>query len=78
MILRLSHHFDAHKKYYEPLHCIFLAEVIVFVSFYQLEKTASKVYEKTVTEPIGKVSERVRKEFINTFEQYLEEKGLGD
>jgi DNA-binding transcriptional MerR regulator len=42
----------------------------------KLEATAAELYEKTVIEPIGKASERVRKEFTNTFEKYLKEKGL--
>jgi len=42
----------------------------------KLEATAAELYEKTVIEPIGKASERVRKEFANTFEKYLKEKGL--
>ena len=42
----------------------------------KLEQTAFELYEKTVIEPIGKASERVRKEFINSFERYLKEKGL--
>lgn len=42
----------------------------------KLEETAFELYEKTVIEPIGKASERVRKEFINSFERYLKEKGL--
>lgn len=42
----------------------------------KLEETAFELYEKTVIEPIGKASERVRKEFINSFERYLREKGL--
>jgi len=41
-----------------------------------LEATAFELYEKTVIEPIGKASERVRKEFINSFEKYLKDKGL--
>ena len=43
-----------------------------------LEATAAEIYEKTVTEPIGKASERVRKEFINSFEKYLKDKGIGN
>ncbi len=42
----------------------------------KLEATAFELYEKTVIEPIGKASERVRKEFINSFEKYLKDKGL--
>ncbi|MEE8044731.1 MAG: hypothetical protein V3T52_06995 [Thermodesulfobacteriota bacterium] len=42
----------------------------------KLEATASELYEKAVIEPIGKASERVRKEFTNTFEKYLKDKGL--
>lgn len=42
----------------------------------KLEETAFELYEKTVIEPIGRASERVRKEFINSFERYLKEKGL--
>lgn len=42
----------------------------------KLEETAFEFYEKTVIEPIGKASERVRKEFINSFEKYLKDKGL--
>ncbi|HML95280.1 MAG TPA: hypothetical protein PKC29_07600 [Thermodesulfobacteriota bacterium] len=42
----------------------------------KLEATAFEFYEKTVIEPIGKASERVRKEFINSFEKYLKDKGL--
>jgi DNA-binding transcriptional MerR regulator len=42
----------------------------------KLEATASEQYEKAVIEPIGKASERVRKEFTNTFEKYLKDKGL--
>lgn len=42
----------------------------------KLEDTASEIYEKAVIAPIGKASERVRKEFINSFEKYLKDKGL--
>ena len=42
----------------------------------KLEATASELYEKAVIEPIGKASERVRKEFTNTFEKYLQDKDL--
>ena len=42
----------------------------------KLEDTASEIYEKAVIEPIGKASERVRKEFINSFEKYMKDKGL--
>ena len=42
----------------------------------KLEATAFEFYEKTVIEPIGRASERVRKEFINSFEKYLKDKGL--
>ncbi len=42
----------------------------------KLEATAAEIYEKTVIAPIGKASERVRKEFTNTFEKYLKDKGL--
>jgi DNA-binding transcriptional MerR regulator len=42
----------------------------------KLEETAFELYEKTVIEPIGRASERVRKEFINSFEKYLKDKGL--
>ena len=42
----------------------------------KLEATAAEFYEKAVIQPIGKASERVRKEFINTFDQYLKDKGL--
>ena len=42
----------------------------------KLEETAFGLYEKTVIEPIGRASERVRKEFINSFEKYLKDKGL--
>ncbi len=42
----------------------------------KLEDTAFELYEKTVIEPIGRASERVRKEFINSFEKYLKDKGL--
>lgn len=41
-----------------------------------LEKTASKVYEEMVLEPISKASKLVRKEFVNSVESYLEEKGF--
>lgn len=41
-----------------------------------LEKTASKVYEEMVLEPISKASKLVRKEFVNSVENYLEEKGF--
>lgn len=41
-----------------------------------LEETASKVYEEMVLEPISKASSLVRKEFINSLEKYLEEKGF--
>lgn len=41
-----------------------------------LEETASKVYEEMVLEPISKASSIVRKEFINSLEKYLEEKGF--
>ncbi len=41
-----------------------------------LEATASEIYEKAVTTPIGKASKRVRTEFIKSFERYLKEKGL--
>ena len=44
----------------------------------KLEATAAEFYEKTVIEPIGKASERVRKEFTNSFEKYLKDKGLSD
>ena len=44
----------------------------------KLEATASELYEKAVIEPIGKASERVRKEFTNSFEKYLKDKGLSD
>ncbi len=42
----------------------------------KLEATAAEFYEKAVIQPIGKASERVRKEFTNTFDQYLKDKGL--
>ncbi len=42
----------------------------------KLEATASELYEKFVIEPIGKASERVRKEFMSSFESYMDEKGL--
>lgn len=41
----------------------------------KLESTASEVYEKVVLDPIRKASECVRKEFINSVEAYLREKG---
>ncbi len=41
-----------------------------------LEKAASKVYEEMVLEPISKASSLVRKQFINSVEDYLEEKGF--
>ncbi len=42
----------------------------------KLEATAFELYEKAVIEPIGKASERVRKEFTNSFEKYLKDKDL--
>lgn len=42
----------------------------------KLESTASEVYEKVVLGPIRKVSERVRKEFINSLEAHVKEKGV--
>ncbi|MGH7900702.1 MAG: hypothetical protein ACRENZ_03095 [Thermodesulfobacteriota bacterium] len=42
----------------------------------KLEATASEVYEKVVLEPIRKASERLRKEFISSFDTYLKEKGV--
>lgn len=42
----------------------------------KLESTASEVYEKVVLEPIRKASERLRKEFISSFDTYLKEKGV--
>ncbi|MGB3729824.1 MAG: hypothetical protein WBA70_11310, partial [Thermodesulfobacteriota bacterium] len=44
----------------------------------KLEATAAELYEKTVIQPIGKASERVRKEFTSSFDQYLKDKGLTD
>lgn len=44
----------------------------------KLEATAAELYEKTVIQPIGKASERVRKEFTSSFDQYLKDKGLGE
>jgi len=44
----------------------------------KLEATASEIYEKAVIEPIGKASERVRKEFTSSFEKYLKDKGLNN
>lgn len=44
----------------------------------KLEATAAEFYEKAVIQPIGKASERVRKEFTNTFDQYLKDKGLAE
>lgn len=44
----------------------------------KLEATAAELYEKTVIQPIGKASERVRKEFTSSFDQYLKDKGLVD
>ena len=37
----------------------------------KLESTASEVYEKVVLEPVRKASERLRKEFISSFDTYL-------
>lgn len=42
----------------------------------KLESTASEVYEKVVLGPIRKASERVRKEFINSLEAHVKEKGV--
>jgi len=42
-----------------------------------LEETAAEVYEKVVLEPISKASDRVRKEFIHSLEQYIKEKTKG-
>lgn len=42
----------------------------------KLEDTAAEIYEKAVIAPIGKASERVRKEFTNSLEKYLKDKGL--
>lgn len=44
----------------------------------KLEATAAELYEKAVIQPIGKASERVRKEFTSTFDKYLKDKGLAD
>jgi len=44
----------------------------------KLEATAAELYEKAVMQPISKASERVRKEFTNSFDQYLKDKGLTD
>ncbi|MEM7009123.1 MAG: hypothetical protein AAF462_08325 [Thermodesulfobacteriota bacterium] len=44
----------------------------------KLEATAAELYEKAVIQPIGKASERVRKEFTSSIDEYLKEKGLSD
>lgn len=44
----------------------------------KLEATAAEFYEKAVIQPIGKASERVRKEFTSSIDQYLKDKGLSE
>ena len=44
----------------------------------KLEATAAEFYEKAVIQPIGKASERVRKEFTSSIDEYLKDKGLSD
>ena len=44
----------------------------------KLEATAAEFYEKAVIQPIGKATERVREEFINSIDQYINDKGLSD
>lgn len=44
----------------------------------KLEATAAEFYEKAVIQPIGTASERVRKEFMSSFDEYLKVKGLSE
>ena len=44
----------------------------------KLEATAAELYEKAVIQPIGRASERVRKEFTSSIDQYLKDKGLSE
>ncbi len=44
----------------------------------KLEATAAEFYEKAVIQPIGRASERVRKEFTSSIDQYLKDKGLSE
>lgn len=44
----------------------------------KLEATAAEFYEKAVIQPIGKATERVRKEFTSSIDEYLKDKGLSD